>query len=735
MVRKVRYMHISSYFYIYKYIKSTAHWSVGSLSGEQLRIRGVTWIHALSQVGVATFKCTRLSTWKFASFCRFLFNDFMCSTVLDDDVVEKWNRALATVLCTFCRPHLPKVLRPPQFFKFMSSPTWWWCGWHMNSGSRYSLGHLLPTSSSKSAPNVTVFYDFYMKSSSRYSDVHLLSTTLPDRAPQLRKLRPFGDHGSHLIYPKKCRASRPRMFSSLNSCVPDLSHSSTNTYMMMWWPWWLKWWNRALATVSCAFFQSHLPEVLPQEQFFTILIWNRALATVSCTFSRPHLPKAFWTQQFFKIFKLKSSSRSVVCTFCRPHLAEVIRAPQFFTINLFKSFQSCIHAFPTCYTSQLRHDELAWWCGWHHGDITMMRLTYDTGLSLQSRAPFPDLIFQKCSDRDHFFTTLWNRALATVLCTFSRSHLPKVLRARQFFSHIQWKPRSRYTLVHILPTSSSRSAPSPTVFLQFLCEIELSLQCCAHFVDLIFQKRSGPDSFLLCLCEIEIATVLCTFRWPLSPIKPRNRWNRDPSATTAAAGQNTRLRAQECFQAWIHAFPISHTSELLTWWCGWHMKSASGYSLVHLFPTSCSKSAPNVTVFFPFLCEIELSLPSRAPFPRPHLPKVLQIRTHQLEVELSLQSRAHFVDLIGLRPTVFYDFLCEVELSLQSCAHFVVLRARQSFTIFVLKRALAAFLCTFVDRFPRSRCNRGNRDPPSATTAATLPEKIPGFAPESVFQA
>ena len=105
-----------------------------------------------------------------------------------------------------------------------------------NSGSRYSLRHLLPTSSSKSAPNVTVFYDFYMKSSSRYSDVHLLSTTLPDRAPQLRKLRPFGDHGSHLIYPKKCRASRPRMFSSLNSCVPDLSHSSTNTYMMMWWP-------------------------------------------------------------------------------------------------------------------------------------------------------------------------------------------------------------------------------------------------------------------------------------------------------------------------------------------------------------------------------------------------------------------------------------------------------------------------------------------------------------------
>jgi len=49
----------------------------------------------------------------------------------------------------------------------------------------------------------------------------------------------------------------------------------------------------------------------------------------------------------------------------------------------------------------------------------------------------------------------------------------------------------------------------------------------------------------------------------------------------------------------------------------------------------------------------------------------------------------------------------EIELSLQSCAH-------------------------FVDHFPQS--SRGNRDPPSATTAATLPEKIQGFAPESVFK-
>ena len=386
------------------------------------------------------------------------------------------------------------------------------------------------------------------------------------------------------------------------------------------------------------------------------------------------------------------------------------------------------------------YDELAWWYGWHHGDITMMRLTYETGLLLQSHAPFNDLIFQKCSDRDYFFmVVIWNRALATVLCTFSRSHLPKVLRARQFFFiffHIFSGNRALATVSGTFCRPHPPKVHRAQQFVpQCLCEIELSLQCCAHFVDLIFQKRSGPNSFLLCLCEIEIATVLCTFRWPLSPIKPSNRGNRDPSATTAAAGQNTGLRARECFQAWIHAFPIPHTSELLTWWCDWHMKSASGYSLVHLFPTSCSKSAPTVTLFLRFWYEIELSLPSHAPFP--DLISQKCSKSEPINSKSSFRySRVHILSTSsGSARQFFYDFLCEAELLLQSCAHFVVLRARQSFTIFVWKRALAAFLCTFVDCFPRSRRNRGNRDPPSATTAATLPEKIPGFAPESVFQA
>ena len=43
---------------------------------------------------------------------------------------------------------------------------------------------------------------------------------------------------------------------------------------------------------------------------------------------------------------------------------------------------------------------------------------------------------------------MWNRALATVLYTFCRPRLPKVLRARQFFNILKWKSSSHYSPAH-----------------------------------------------------------------------------------------------------------------------------------------------------------------------------------------------------------------------------------------------------------------------------------------------
>ena len=288
----------------------------------------------------------------------------LCDQLLDDDVVDiqnralatvsctfcrphlpnvvrtrqfftvfMWNRALATVLSTFCRPHLPKVVQSPQFAwrffvinylmmmwltyktelslqsrahfvdlifrmwsgpttvfngfhvksssryslvhilstssskggpnvlnllgQFMWSTTWWWCGWHTKPSSRYSFVHILSTSSSKCGPDPTVFNGFHVKSSSRYSLVHILSTSSSKGGPK-----------SSICLANVCD-------QLLDDDVVDIQ-------------------NRALATVSCTFCRPHLPNVVRTRQFLTVFMWNRALATVSCGGAKPrkHRPSS-----------------------------------------------------------------------------------------------------------------------------------------------------------------------------------------------------------------------------------------------------------------------------------------------------------------------------------------------------------------------------------------------------------------------------------------------------------
>ena len=106
-----------------------------------------------------------------------------------------WNRSLATVSCTFCRP------------------------------------------SSKSAPCTSVLNMFKWKSSYRYSPVHFLLTTFPDRPAKPRKQRPsFGDHGSHFTR-KKHRVSRPNVFKPEFTCSRPLTLPN---YLTTTW-WWCGW--------------------------------------------------------------------------------------------------------------------------------------------------------------------------------------------------------------------------------------------------------------------------------------------------------------------------------------------------------------------------------------------------------------------------------------------------------------------------------------------------------------
>ena len=86
-----------------------------------------------------------------------------------------------------------------------------------------------------------------------------------------------------------------------------------------------------------------------------------------------------------------------------------------------------------------------------------------------------------------------------------------------------------------------------------------------------------------------------------------------------------------------------------------------------------------------------------------------------MQIELSryslVMSGAHFADLISQKCSehiiFFWHFEMQIELSL---------------------------LCTFCRQLCQIESrNRGNRDPTSAIPGATLPQKMQGFAPESVF--
>ena len=201
---------------------------------------------------------------------------------------------------------------------------------------------------------------------------------------------------------------------------------------------------------------------------------------------------------------------------------------------------------------------------------------------------------QKWSETCFFLRVLCDQLLGddvVDICAFCRPHLPKGLSGPQFFNMFKWKSSSRYSIVHILSTSSSKSAPSPSVFLTFsifkwksssryslvhfcrphlpkvlqtrqfllfLCEIELSLQSRAPFADLIFQSCSGPlSSFTVFIWNRASRYSPVSFLWATFPDRAAHLRKQRPSFGDHGSHdtrKNTGFRARECFQAWIHTF-------------------------------------------------------------------------------------------------------------------------------------------------------------------------------------
>ena len=118
-------------------------------------------------------------------FANFIFQNCLEPSGFCDFM---WNRALATVLCTFCRPH------PPGF------------------------------------------YVFSLKSSSRYSP---LSTTFADWGPKRQKQRPLGDHGSHFTQ-ETTRFRARESFQAWIHAFPNC-YTSRHGDMMIWLTWRYLW--------------------------------------------------------------------------------------------------------------------------------------------------------------------------------------------------------------------------------------------------------------------------------------------------------------------------------------------------------------------------------------------------------------------------------------------------------------------------------------------------------------
>ena len=123
-------------------------------------------------------------------------------------------------------------------------------------------------------------------------------------------------------------------------------------------------------------------------------------------------------------------------------------------------------------------------------------------------ANFGDLNFQKWP-RTLSFLRFWlpNRSRAQAWCKFWQLQLPKAVRGFQLLTILTSKSRSRAGVVQILPTSTSKSGPAPSVFNDFDFQIVLARRRGANFVT---SWATDPPHPL----------VLRT--WLFEPAKPQN---------------------------------------------------------------------------------------------------------------------------------------------------------------------------------------------------------------------
>ena len=273
----------------------------------------------------------------------------------------------------------------------------------MKANSRHRPAHILSTSSSKTGSMSLIFDDFDVKSSSRYGLVHLLSTS-----------------SSKVVGSPQFLTLWCNMGLSLQSCAPftdlifkkwlDVLNFATILI-----------WNRAPVHLLST---SSSKKVLVSPQFLTISMWNQALAENRVRILPTSSSKVAGGPQFFNTFMWHGALATVLCTFCRPHLQKVLVSPQFLTISM-----------------------------WNQALAENRVRILPTSSSTVAGGP------------QFFNTFMWHGNPATVLCTFCRPHLQKVVVEYQFLTISMWNRALAQKRVHILPTSSSNLGRRSATFM------------------------------------------------------------------------------------------------------------------------------------------------------------------------------------------------------------------------------------------------------------------------------
>ena len=151
------------------------------------------------------------------------------------EVFDIWNGGLASVSCIcayFADAIFQKCSEQFIFFQHFQGDI----GLLLESRAHFTDPHLLQVLRPQQ------FFTIFMWNRGLATVSCAFCRPLSRIEPRTRGNRDFLRRPRQPLYPKKCRVSRPRVFSNLNSRVPDFPHIPTTTCMMMWLPWWLRWW-------------------------------------------------------------------------------------------------------------------------------------------------------------------------------------------------------------------------------------------------------------------------------------------------------------------------------------------------------------------------------------------------------------------------------------------------------------------------------------------------------------